>query len=96
LHHIAIGHELVVKTLLRGHPVAEEHIHLAVFEPAKGNRHRQGVDLGFVAHARQQKTGDGIGGGNIAPARIGHFYGFTAGVCIHIGAAQHQHAHYHR
>ncbi|MNY24230.1 hypothetical protein D3C86_1579330 [compost metagenome] len=74
LRDIAVGDELVIEALLRRHPVTQEHIDLAILEPAKGDRHREGVDLGLVAHAIQQKPGDGVGRGDVAPAWIGHFH----------------------
>ncbi|MNT48303.1 hypothetical protein D3C72_1850760 [compost metagenome] len=90
LRDIASGHELVVEALLRRHPVTQEHIDLAILEPAKGDRHREGVDLGLVAHAVQQKPGDGVGRGDVAPARVGHLHRLATLIGKRRGTAQSQ------
>ncbi|MNC20162.1 hypothetical protein D3C75_681050 [compost metagenome] len=82
LLHIAIGDELVMKALLRWHPVAEEGIDAAILEAAVDDRHGQAVDLHLVAQAFQQHTGHGIGRGDIAPTGVGHFYGTALRVAV--------------
>ncbi|MNZ75816.1 hypothetical protein D3C78_943030 [compost metagenome] len=77
LRDIAVGDELVIEALLRRHPVAEKHVHLAVLQTTEGDRHREGVDLGLVAHAVQQEPGDGVGRGDVAPSRVGHLHGLA-------------------
>ncbi|MNC69632.1 hypothetical protein D3C75_1203460 [compost metagenome] len=64
-----------MKALLRRHPVTQEGIDLTVLEAAVDDRHRQAVDLHLVAQALQKQAGDGVGGGDVAPAGVGHPYG---------------------
>ena len=90
LRDVAGGHELVVETLLRRHPVTQKHIDLAILQTAKGDRHRERVDFGLVAHAVQQKPGDGVGRGDVAPARVGHFHRLAALIGIRRCTAQSQ------
>ena len=77
---LAAGDELVVIVLVRGHPAAEEGVHLAVAQAAIDNRHRQGIDLHLVAEAFQEKRGSGVGYRDIAPAWIGQPDAGTGGV----------------
>ena len=70
--------EIVTELLLCGHPVAEENVKITGLERLIADRHGHGLYIGLIAETFQQHACDGVGGGDVGPARIGQPDGFAS------------------
>ena len=69
---LAVGRDV---GLHRRHPVAEEHVDVALGQPGVGDRHRQHADVGLVAERAQHGSRDRRGRGDVAPAHVREAHG---------------------
>mmetsp|Transcript_18154 Transcript_18154/g.28318 ORF Transcript_18154/g.28318 Transcript_18154/m.28318 type:complete len:241 (-) Transcript_18154:609-1331(-) len=73
---LAVGRDI---GLHRGHPVAQEHIHVAFGERDIGDGHRQHFDFSVIPQRFQHHSRCGGGGGDVCPTHIRECDGATVG-----------------